>query len=295
MTTSTVLSVSTTTCSVGRHRFFSTAASYLCERVGLIAVVGDDFQQSHLDDFAKRGIDCSGVKRVAGKTFHWSGRYSDDLTSRESLSTELGVFADFKPELSEDHRNTELLFLGNIHPSLQSSVLDQVVAPEFVAADTMNFWIEGNRDDLVATLSRVNALIINDEEARQLSGVHNLVDAAESIRAMGPKTLVIKRADAGALLFDEAGVFAAPALPLREVRDPTGAGDSFAGGFMGYLARAGAIDSDAMRSAVILGSVMASFCVEQFSLAGLTELSRLGIQDRFDRFWDLTNFVQIRL
>ncbi len=279
----------------GSASFFSTAASYLCDQVGVIAVVGDDFDQAHLDGFCSRGIDCSGVKRISGKTFHWSGRYSDDLSSRESLSTELGVFADFQPDLSAKHKETQLLFLGNIHPNLQHDVLDQVKGPEFVAADTMNFWIGGNRDALLKTLARVDSLIINDEEARQLSGHYNLVAAAETIRAMGPQTLVIKRADAGALLFDHAGEFAAPALPLKDVRDPTGAGDSFAGGFMGYLARAGAIDSDAMRSAVIFGSVMASFSVEQFSLAGIEGLSRMDIQNRFDRFCELTRFVQIRL
>jgi len=279
----------------GSGSFFATAASYLSQNVSLIAVVGDDFAPEHLEFFDSRGIDCSGLEKQAGKTFHWSGIYSDDLTSRESLKTELGVFADFEPKLLDDHKKSELLFLGNIHPSLQQSVLDQIDSPMLVAADTMNFWIDGALDALRTTLSRVDTLLINDEEARQLAGKHNLVAAAEEILKMGPSSVVIKRGDSGALLFYDGGIFAAPALPLEEVRDPTGAGDSFAGGFMGYLARCGELDALAIRSAMIFGSVMASFAVQQFSLDGLRNLDNGTIQKRFDAFYDLANFAPVRL
>ena len=279
----------------GSGSFFATAASYLTDDVSLIGVVGDDFEDKHLTFFAERGIDCTGIERTAGKTFHWSGVYSDDLSSRETISTELGVFADFKPKLLDAHRDSEFLFLGNIHPSLQFDVLEQIAKPRIVAADTMNFWIEGAHAELVKTLARVDTLLINDEEARQLSGKHSLVTAADTIRAMGPSSVVIKRGDSGALLFYEGGIFAAPALPLREVRDPTGAGDSFAGGFMGYLARRGELEPATIRSAMIFGSVMASFAVEQFSLDGLRGLDSASIQARFDAFHDLANFSPVRL
>ena len=279
----------------GSGSFFGTAASYFSDAVSLIAVVGDDFDQKHLDFFASRGIDCSGIERQSGKTFHWSGIYSDDLSSRETLSTELGVFADFKPKLLDNHRQSDLLFLGNIHPSLQLEVVEQIESPRLVAADTMNFWIEGVREALIKTLGRVDTLLINDEEARQLAGQHNLVAAAHAILEMGPSSLVIKRGDAGAILFYEGGIFVAPALPLKDVRDPTGAGDSFAGGFMGYLSRARELDPASIRSAMIFGSVMASFAVEKFSLDGLRELDHRQIQTRFDAFHDLANFAPVKL
>ena len=279
----------------GSASFFSIAASYFTDQVSVIAIVGEDFEEKYLELLEHSHVDISGVERARGKTFHWHGRYSDDLASRESIKTELGVFADFKPRLDARHRQAELIFLGNIHPSLQSEVLDQVEAPALVCADTMNFWIEGTRAELEKTLERVHTLVINDEEARQLADEHNLVRAAAAIRNMGPSSVVIKRGDSGALLFYDGGVFAAPALPLEEVKDPTGAGDTFAGGFLGYLARAGSLDPAAIRTAMIFGSVMASFVVEQFSLDGLRGLARADIQNRFDAFGNLTRFESIRL
>jgi sugar/nucleoside kinase (ribokinase family) len=279
----------------GSASFLSVAASYFTRRASVVAVIGDDFAEAHLDYFRERGIDVSGVERRPGKTFRWVGRYADDLSSRASLDTQLGVFAEFKPQLGEAHRDAELVFLGNIDPVLQLEVLEQVRRPALVAADTMNFWIGGARRQLTATLERVHTLIVNDEEARQLAEDHNLVRAARAIRAMGPRAVVIKRGDAGALLFHEDGVFAAPAMPLEEVRDPTGAGDAFAGGFIGYLAYAGSIDAAAVRAAMIYGSVMGSFSVEQFSLDGLRNLTPALIQQRFDALQQLTRFDRIVL
>jgi sugar/nucleoside kinase (ribokinase family) len=279
----------------GSASFIATAASYFTRKVAVIAVVGDDFPQRHIDDLKGRGVDCRGLERAKGQTFHWSGRYSADLSTRETLDTRLGVFADFKPKLDDRHRDCELLFLGNIHPALQLDVLQQAKRPALVAADTMNFWIGGSRADLLETIAKVHTLIVNDEEARQLAEEHNLVRAANAIRKMGPKSIVIKRGDAGALLFHEDGAFFAPALPLEDVRDPTGAGDSFAGGFMGYLAYAGTLAPDAIRAAMIYGSVMASFSVEQFSLDGLRDLTAERIQQRFDAFHALGRFDRISL
>ena len=279
----------------GSASFISVAASYFTSKVSLVAVVGDDFDEEHLEFFRSRGIDARGVERRPGKTFRWAGRYSDDLSRRETLDTQLGVFAEFRPRLDEAHRGADLVFLGNIDPVLQLEVVDQVRRPILIAADTMNFWIGGHRAALVTTLARVHTLLINDEEARQLAGEHNLVKAAAGIQKMGPHSVVIKRGDSGALLFHDDGVFAAPALPLEDVRDPTGAGDSFAGGFMGYLAHAGRFDPATVRAAMIYGSVMASFSVEQFSLDGLRNLTPAMIQERFDAFHDLSRFDRIVL
>jgi sugar/nucleoside kinase (ribokinase family) len=279
----------------GSASFIATAASYFTRNAALIAVVGDDFPAEHVEFFNGRGVDTRGLVRRPGATFHWSGKYSDDLSSRQTLDTRLGVFADFRPELDDQHRDCELLFLGNIDPALQLEVLEQARRPALVAADTMNFWIGGNRAALLRTLARVHTLIVNDEEARQLAEEHNLVRAAAAIRRMGPTSVVVKRGDAGALLFHEGGAFFAPALPLEDVRDPTGAGDSFAGGFMGYLAYAGATGPDTVRAAMIYGSVMASFAVEQFSLDGLRNLTPQLIQQRFDAFHALSRFERITL
>ena len=217
------------------------------------------------------------------------------MVSRETLDTQLGVFGDFQPTLTADHRRAELVFLGNIDPVLQRDVLDQVTAPSLVCADTMNFWITGKRDELLRTLERVDTLLINDEEARLLADDHNLIRAAANILRMGPHSVVIKRGDAGALLVYGGGVFAAPAMPIEDVRDPTGAGDSFAGGFMGYLAYAGNLEPDTIRTAMITGSVMASFSVEKFSLGGLRGLDREAIQQRCDAFAELIRFESISL
>jgi len=279
----------------GSASFIGVAASYFTPEVALVAVVGDDFDEGHIELFRARGIDVSGIERRSGKTFRWVGRYAPDLATRETLDTQLGVFAQFQPRLSESHRAADLVFLGNIDPILQLEVVEQVRRPGVIAADTMNFWINGHRQALLATLRRVHLLIINDEEARQLAGEHNLVRAAAAIRQMGPHSVVVKRGDAGALLFHEGGVFAAPALPLAEVRDPTGAGDAFAGGFIGYLARAGRYDPATVRTAMIYGSVMGSFSVEQFSLDGLRNLTPALVQERFDAFHDLTRFERISL
>ncbi len=279
----------------GSASFIAVAASYFTGKAAMVAVVGDDFDEANIDLFRSRGIDVSGIERRAGKTFRWAGRYSADLASRETLDTQLGVFAQFQPKLTDGHRAAELVFLGNIDPILQLEVVEQVRRPVLIAADTMNFWINGHREALLATLHRVHLLIINDEEARQLAGEHNLVRAAAAIRRMGPHSIVVKRGDAGALLFSESGVFAAPALPLADVRDPTGAGDAFAGGFIGYLARAGRFDVATVRTAMIYGSVMGSFSVEQFSLDGLRNLTPALIQERFDAFHDLTRFDRISL
>jgi sugar/nucleoside kinase (ribokinase family) len=279
----------------GSASYASVAASYFTSHTSLVAVVGEDFADAHLELFGERGIDLAGLTRVPGKTFRWRGRYADDLATRVTLDTQLGVFADFRPRLTEPQRNAELLFLGNIDPVLQLEVLEQVRRPRLVVCDTMNFWITGKLDDLRRVLARVDLLVVNDEEARQLSGGHNLVRAAESIRRMGPRAVVVKRGDSGALLFHESGVFAAPALPLEAVRDPTGAGDTFAGGFVGSLARAGEVTPQSIRQAMIYGSVMASFAVEGFSLDRLRSLGLHDIAQRFRAFWHLTHFENIEL
>ncbi len=279
----------------GSASFGAAVAAYFTNRVSIIGVVGDDFPAEHLDYFAARNIDTSGVEQCSGKTFHWTGRYSDDLSSRETLATDLGVFAEFHPRLSDEHRRADLLFLGNIDPDLQLSVLEQADRPGLVAADTMNFWIDGKPEALERVLSKIDTLLINDEEARQLAGEHNLVRAAHAIRSRGPKSVVVKRGDAGALFFYEGGVFSAPALPLEEVRDPTGAGDSFAGGFIGYLAYAGNTEASTIRAAMINGSVMASFSVEQFSIDGLRNLTADVIRERVTAFRELTDYDRIAL
>jgi len=279
----------------GSASFFATAASYFTERVALVAVIGDDFPGAHVDFLASRGIDLSGLQRRPGDSFHWFGRYSDDLAHRDTLDTRLGVFADFTPTLTDAHRAAELLFLGNIHPALQGAVADQVCEPMLVAADTMNLWIDGFAEPLRTTLAKVHLLIINDEEARMLAREHNLASAARVIRAMGPRAVVIKRGDAGAYLFDDDGMFAVPGLPLEDVHDPTGAGDTFAGGFMGYLAYRGECSREAVRNAMVCGSVMASFCVQQFSLDALRDLSVERIQERYDAFGALMRCESVTL
>ncbi len=279
----------------GSASFIARAASYFTRDVAVVAVVGDDFPARHLDEMSVLGIDTSGIERKAGETFHWVGKYSADLASRETLDTRLGVFATFQPVLAPRHRKADLVFLGNIHPTIQLDVVEQAERPVLVALDTMNFWISGHRPELLKTLARVNTLLLNDEEARQLAEEHNLCRAAARILKMGPTSVVIKRGDAGALLFYPGGVFGVPALPLEDVRDPTGAGDSFAGGFMGYLAYAGDLEPRTIRTAMIVGSVMASFSVEQFSVDGLRGRSRDDIQARFDRFAELTHFERVTL
>ena len=279
----------------GSASFISRAASYFTRHVSIIGVIGDDFPQHQIDDLVKLGVDVSGIERTPGETFHWSGRYAPDLATRETVETRLGVFAEFQPKLHDRHRDAELVLLGNIDPALQLDVLRQVRAPVLVAADTMNLWINVKRDDLVAMLAKIHTLMLNDEEARLLAEEHNLRRAAAKILKMGPTSLIIKRGDAGALLFHGGGVFAAPAMPLSEVKDPTGAGDSFAGGLMGYLAYAGDLSPSTIRTAMIMGSVMGSFAVERFSVDGLRDLTKERIQQRFDELAELAHFERVRL
>ena len=273
----------------GAASYFGVAASFFTP-VRVVAVVGDDFPEEHLRFLASKGLDLAGLRRVTGRTFRWGARYRESLNERDTLFTELGVFEHFDPVIPPAYRDSEWVFLANIQPTLQRRVLEQTRAPRFSAMDTMNFWITGARAELEKTLAVVKGLVINDEEARQLTGEANLVRAADVIRALGPRVVIVKRGEHGALLFDEDGIFAAPAFPLREVRDPTGAGDAFAGGLMGALASDGSVDTDALRRAMIYGSVLASFCVERFSLDRLRALSRAEVDARFEDFRRLTRF-----
>ena len=276
----------------GSASFFAVAAAFFAP-VNLVAVVGDDFSAQAMAAFQGRPIDLEGLERTAGKTFHWQGKYSYDLNSRETVCTDLNVFEFFKPRIPDRYRRSEHVFLGNIDPVLQRQVLDQVERPRLVACDTMNFWISGKPEEVRRTLASVDVLLINDAEARQLSGEWNVVKAARAIRALGPHTLVIKKGEHGVLMFSEEGSFAAPAYPLEEVFDPTGAGDTFAGGFLGYLAGAPKVDEAALRRAVVMGSTLASFCVEAFSLDRLLTLSRPEIDARYRLFKRLTHFEEV--
>ena len=273
----------------GSASYFSLAASFFAE-VRLVAAVGEDFRDEHLDALRGRTIDLRGLRKLPGRTFRWEGEYGFDLNTARTLRTELGVFAGFRPVLPEEFRDSEVVFLANIDPEIQLEVLQQVRAPRLVACDTMNFWISGKRDALLRTLAKVDALLINDGEARELTGEPNLVRAAKAIRAMGPRTVIIKRGEYGALMFREGSVFSAPAYPLESVLDPTGAGDSFAGGFAGYLSKTGEFSDDAMRRAVITGSVMASLNVEDFSLRRLARATHDEIAGRYREFQRLTAF-----
>ncbi len=268
---------------------FALAASYFAP-VRIVGVVGSDFPREHLEFLESRGIDVSGIYTADGKTFRWGGRYHGSLNERDTLFTELGVFEGFEPDLDEAQHQTEYVFLANIHPALQARVLDQTRAPRFTAMDTMDYWIEGTPDELSRILARVDGLVINDDEARLLTGETNLVAAAAKIRARGPRLAIIKRGENGALMFDDEGIFAAPAFPLREIQDPTGAGDSFAGGLVGALAMTGSSGNDSLRSAVIYGSVLASYCCERFSVDRLRSLTREQVDARFDEFRSLTRF-----
>jgi sugar/nucleoside kinase (ribokinase family) len=276
----------------GSASFFSVAASFFAP-VNLVGVVGGDFGSRELAAFEGRPIDLEGLERMDGQTFHWQGRYSYDLNSRETVCTDLNVFEFFKPKIPARYRSSETVFLGNIDPVLQREVLEQVERPRVVACDTMNFWIAGKRGELLETLKRVDVLLVNDAEARQLSGEWNIVKAARAIRAMGPRTLVIKKGEHGVLMFAEEGSFSAPAYPLEDVFDPTGAGDTFAGGFLGYLASTGSYADGALRRAAIMGSTLASFSVEAFSLERLLTLTRAEIDERFRLFKRLTHFETI--
>ena len=273
----------------GAATYFSVAASFFTD-VRLVGVVGDDFVDEHLAVFAGRRIDLDGLQRVPGETFRWRGEYNFDLNTRETIYTHLNVFEDFRPRIPDSFRSSPFVFLANIHPSLQLDVLNQVAAPEFIALDTMNYWIEGTPQELRRVLERVHVLVINDAEARELSGEANLVKAARAIQAMGPHRVVIKRGEYGVLMTRDDDFFAVPGLPLEDVRDPTGAGDTFAGGFVGYLAAATAITDEVVTQAIIAGSTMASFAVEDFGLDRLTALTEPHVKQRFTEFKRLTHF-----
>ncbi len=273
----------------GSAAYFAVAASYFAP-VSMVAVVGEDFPDAHMDLFRRKGIDVSGIQRERGKTFRWKGDYSSDLNAARTLATDLNVFADFYPKMRPEHRNLEFLFLGNIDPDLQRSVLEQMKRPRVVACDTMNYWINHKREALLRTLSLVDILIINDAEARQVTGESNILRATNAILRYGPKTLVIKRGEYGALMVGGKSHFAIPALPIEEVVDPTGAGDTFAGGFMGYLAATGKTDEAELRKAIVFGCAMASFTVSEFGLRRLGNLTFTEIEARFVEFHRLTDF-----
>ena len=274
----------------GAATYFAVAASHFVH-VNLVAIVGDDFTSKDAEIFRGRAIDIEGLERAAGKTFFWSGRYSENLNERITLVTDLNVFADFKPKLPDKYRKSKHVFLANIAPDLQRDVLQQVTKrPKIVALDTMNYWIERTNAELRETLKHVDILMINDFETRQLSSEHNLLRAAKHIFKMGPSTLVVKRGEYGAMMVDKRGVFCVPAFPLEEPHDPTGAGDSFAGGFMGYLAGAGEKNDAALRRAMVYGSVLGSFAVENFGLDRLRSLKRSEIHARARHFAKLTQF-----
>jgi sugar/nucleoside kinase (ribokinase family) len=274
----------------GAATYFSVAASFFTP-VHLVAIVGDDFTDLDAKIFRERKIDCEGLERAAGKSFFWAGKYSENLNERVTLTTELNVFADFKPKLPERYRASKYVFLANIAPDLQRDVLQQVKKrPKIAALDTMNYWIERSNEDLRETLRHVDILMINDAETRQLSSEHNLLRAAKHIFKMGPSTLVVKRGEYGAMMVDRRGVFCVPAFPLEEPHDPTGAGDSFAGGFMGYLAAAGDKSDASLRRGMVYGSVMGSFTVEKFGLDRLKTLKLKEIHARARHFSKLTQF-----
>jgi sugar/nucleoside kinase (ribokinase family) len=273
----------------GSATYFSIAASYFTD-VSIIAVVGSDFPEEHVNFLGKKGIDVSGLERQAGRTFRWKGEYGLDLNTRTTLDTQLNVFADFYPKLLQSHRSLEYLFLGNIDPDLQRGVLEQMNAPKLVACDTMNYWIEHKRESLLKTLSVVDLLIINDAEVKQLAEEPNLIRAARRILSWGPKILVVKRGEYGVLMFGEDSMFAVPAFPVEEVVDPTGAGDSFAGGLMGYLAATGTYGDPAIRKAVVFGSVTASFDVMDFGPDALGNLTYPEIVSRYRDFHNISVF-----
>jgi len=276
----------------GSAIYFSVAASFFA-RVGIVAVVGSDFPSPHLDFLKERNIDIRGLKRMEGDTFRWKGKYGFDLNEAFTIDTKLNVFENFRPEIPEVYRKADLVFLANIDPDLQISVLDQVKNPKLVALDTMNFWIEGKQDKLKEAVSKVDVFIINEAEAREFVQEPNLVKAAKKIISLGPQTLIIKRGGYGALMFTENSVFAAPAYPLEFIYDPTGAGDTFAGGFMGYLANTHNAEDGIIRQAIIFGSVMASFNVEDFSLNRMKYLTYPEIEKRFREFKKLCTFEDI--
>ena len=275
----------------GAATYIAWAASYFTSDINMVSVIGDDFDMDELRKLESRGVDTKGIDIKDGqKSFFWSGKYHMDMNSRDTLATELNVLLEFNPILPKDYQNHDILMLGNIDPTLQLSVIRQMERPKLVVMDTMNFWMDTTPEQLNEVIKEVDVLTINDAEARQLSGEYSLVRAAKKILSMGPKFLVIKKGEHGALLFHENHVFFAPALPLEEVFDPTGAGDTFAGGFVGWIARTKDISFDNMKRAIIYGSAMASFCVEKFGTERLQNLTQEEINERVQDFVDLVQF-----
>jgi sugar/nucleoside kinase (ribokinase family) len=275
---------------LGGSAVFFSAAGSLLNPVSVVGVVGDDYPTAELERWVERGVDWSAVEHAEGESFRWKGRYSYDLQNRETLETRLGVFADFQPKISEKQRDARYVFLGNIDPELQLGVLDQVRKPELVACDTMNYWIQSKRDTLMDLMSRIDILMVNDSEARELSGDWNIYRAARWILEQGPSMAVIKQGEYGAVLVDKDSTFYIPAYPLEEIFDPTGAGDAFAGGFMAHLARTGDLTSHNVRRAMVYGSAMGSFAVEAFSVNRFHEIGHPEVTERVRAFGDLVRF-----
>jgi sugar/nucleoside kinase (ribokinase family) len=275
---------------VGGSATYSAFAASVFAPVRIVAVVGDDFPAATLDALRAHGVDVEGIEQASGRTFRWAGRYDADLIGRTTLDTQLNVFASFQPKIPASYRTSPLVLLGNIHPALQIDVLNQVERPRLVVADTMNFWIQGEPKILAEMLRRVDLLVINDEEARLLSGIHNIRRAADDVRKRGPRSMIIKRGEHGALLFDEDGVFAAPAFPLHEVIDPTGAGDCFAGGLLGYLATVPEITPLAMRRAMVHATATASYCVEAVGTGRVAKITGADVKERVAAICKLYDF-----
>ena len=275
----------------GSAVYISISAGYFSGPIYMVGVVGDDFPKNYMKVLENHNVDLDGLQIVkGGKTFRWSGKYHYDLNVRDTLLTELNVFESFNPVIPDKYKKSKFVCLGNIDPTLQIKVLDQMDSPNFVVCDTMNYWIEGKRDDLLKLLKRVNVLIINDSEARLLAHEPNLIKAAKQIIELGPEYLIIKKGEHGALLFANDTIFSAPAYPLEMIYDPTGAGDTFAGGFIGYLHKTQDLSSENMKKAVVYGSALASFCVEKFSTKALEDLNYLRVHDRYREFLDLSKF-----
>jgi sugar/nucleoside kinase (ribokinase family) len=275
----------------GAATYIGLAASQFNVNGAIVSIVGGDFPEDNLNMLADKGMDISGLEIVKnGKTFFWSGKYHNDMNTRDTLITDLNVLADFKPQVPEEYQDAEVVMLGNLHPLVQLSVIEQMKAPKLIVLDTMNFWMDSALEELKQVIAKVDVITINDEEARQLSGEYSLVKAAHKIMAMGPEYVVIKKGEHGALLFSDNDVFFAPAMPLREVFDPTGAGDTFAGGFTGYLAKTGDYSYTNMKNAVINGSALASYCVEKFGPERLINLTNKEVYERIQQFKSLTQF-----
>jgi sugar/nucleoside kinase (ribokinase family) len=279
---------------IGGAGTYAAYAASLLAPVRLVGVIGEDFPAPTLEALAERGVDLAGVERIpGGKSFHWAGRYSFDMNSRETLATDLNVFADFAPRLPTEYRDSPFVFLANIQPGLQLSVLDQIADPQFVMCDTMNFWIEGARDELLQVLARVDLALMNDAEVRELTGTPNLARAADQVLEMGPRFVVVKKGEYGASLVSAEGHFSLPCYPLPDVLDPTGAGDSFAGGLIGFLAWLGATDEPTLRQALACGTVLASACVQDFSIAALERLTVEDLYRRYEELRQMTEFCAL--